>query len=100
MSHPAIARVNEKALHPPDLAIDSMDTVTGSHLSLTHRDDVFDHRLRVFRCGAGVDELAAANEVTATGHRTLDQVELLGVVELVELRECTAQPDFTGCGIY
>jgi hypothetical protein len=39
---------------------------------------------------------AAADEITVIGHRTLDQLFLLGVVELVELRECTAQPDFTG----
>src|SRR5215469_2951294 len=117
MSHPAIARVDKEALHPADVAIDCKNTVTGSHLCLTHGDNVFADRPLVFRHGPNADELggaadggvcgvagavfhAVADEIIVTGHRTLDQVELLGVVELVELRECTAQPDFTGCGVY
>jgi len=113
VSHPAIARANDETLHPPDLAIDGMDSVAGSHLCLTDRDNVFDYRPRMFGHGADADELGgaadggvcgvagalfqeAADEIIVTGHRALDQVDLLGVVELVELRECTAQPDFAG----
>src|SRR3974390_2195417 len=93
MSHPAIARVDKEALHPPDLAIDGMDPVAGSHICLPHGDNVFTYRPLVFRHEADADELGGvagdgrllAYEITAIGHRTLDQVELLRVVELVEL---------------
>jgi hypothetical protein len=51
MSHPVIARVDREAPHPADLAIDGKDTVTGSHLGLTHRDIVFADRPLVFRMG-------------------------------------------------
>ena len=108
VSHPAIARVDKEALHPPDLAIDGKDTVTGSHLCLPHGDNVFTYRPLVFQHGADADELGGvaddgrliADEITAIGHRTLDQVDLLGAVEPVELREGTAQPDLAGCGVY
>ena len=52
MSHPAIARVDKEAPHPAELAIDGKDTVTGSHLGLTHRDIVVADRPLVFLHGA------------------------------------------------
>ena len=44
MGYPVILWVDEKATHPPDLAIGGMDTIPGSHLVFTQRNDVLDDR--------------------------------------------------------
>src|SRR5215831_6542758 len=52
VGHPVIARVDEEALHPPDLTIDGVDLLPGPHLLPTHRDNVFEDRRPPQRCAA------------------------------------------------
>ena len=115
VGHPVVARVDEEALYPPDLAVDGVDRVTGPHLVLTQRNNVFDHRPEVsWRYGADVHELAADGGQCVTAGAAVCQARvfqartddasdvlngcvgdlaLLRVVKLVELRERAAQPD-------
>ena len=113
VGHPIVARVDEEALHPPDLTIDGVDRVTGPHLVLTQRNNVFDHRPAVSWRGHGADvhELAAdggqcvttdavcqtraedATDVADVLIGCVGDLALLRVVKLVELRERAAQPD-------
>ena len=109
MGHPVIAGIGEEALHPPDLTIDGMDTVTGPHLYLTLRNNVLGDHSPVYRLAADVDELpradgcvclatavyqCVAEEAAAVG--AFHHVAFLGAVKLVELRARTAQRDFAG----
>ncbi len=115
VGHPVVTRIDEEALHPPDLAVDGVDRVTGPHLVLTQRNNVFDHRPAVSwrGHGAGVDELsraadageclatdavcqARAEDATDVADALIGCVQdlaLLRMVKLVELRERAAQPD-------
>jgi len=103
VAHPVIARVDEEALHPPDVPIDGMDTVTGAELYLAPRDNVLNDRSPVYRLGA----YAGAEEIARVGWRvcltaTADaphKVPFLSAIELVELCPRTAQPDFPGCSL-
>jgi hypothetical protein len=90
--HPVIARADQEALHPPDLAIDGVDPVPGPHLVLTHRNNVFEDRRLPLRSRPEAGAHAKMPGYLG-GSRTRDQVALRGVVELGELREGAAQPD-------
>ena len=107
VGYPVIAGIGEETLHPPDLTVDGVDTITRPHLYLTLRNNVSDDHPPVYRLGADVDEIAragrcvclatfvyqgVAQEATAVG--TFDHVAFLGAVQLVEFRARTAQPDF------
>jgi hypothetical protein len=100
VAHLVIARVDEEALHPPDVPIDGMDTVTGAELYLALRDNVLNDRLGLYRLGAH----AGAEEIDRAGWRVCPtaavhashKVPFLGAIELVELCARTAQPDFPG----
>src|SRR6516165_5959035 len=94
VGHPVIARVDEEALHPPDLTIEGIDPVPGPHLLLTHRNNVFEDRRLPQRSGG---RLPAPDYLR--GFRPRDQVAFRGVVELVELRARAAQPDFPVRGL-
>ena len=98
MAHPVIARVDEEALHPPDLPIDGMDTVTGAELYLAPRDNVLNDRSPVYRLGAyaGAEEIARAGWCVFLNAGGAHKVPFLSAIELVELRARTAQPDFPG----
>jgi hypothetical protein len=113
VGHPVVVRVDEEALHLPDLTVDGVDRVTGPHLVLTQRNNVFDHRPAVSWRGRraeveepaadGDDFVAAAAVYHARAEGGTDVAEvlngcvgdfaLLRVVKLVELRERAAQPD-------
>jgi hypothetical protein len=113
VGHPVIARVYEKAPHPPDLTIDGMDTVPGPYLVFTQQNNVFDDCAPpVFWQGAEVDEFAAKGAdgrvclagdsvgqvvadqaATANESRVFGQLTLLRGVECVELGARAAQRD-------
>jgi hypothetical protein len=43
VGHPVVVRIDEQALHPPDLTVESMDVLTGTHLCFTRRDNLLDN---------------------------------------------------------
>jgi hypothetical protein len=105
MGYPVIGRIDEAALHSPDLTIGGMDMVTGPHLCLTQRNNVLNDHPPVYRRGPGIDKLARADDyvclaaaviyLAARGEfQTFHQVAFLSVLKLVEVRARTAQPDF------
>src|SRR6185312_4363562 len=94
VGHPVIARVDEEALHLPDLTIDGVDLVPGPHLLLTHRNNVFEDRLLPQLCGG---HAPAPDHPGGIWPR--DQVAFRGMVELAELRARAAQPDFPVRGL-
>jgi len=42
VGNPVVVRIDEQAPHPPDLTIESMNVVTGTHLCSTRRDNLLD----------------------------------------------------------
>ena len=98
VAHPVIARVDEEALHPPDVPIDGMDTVTGAELYLAARDNVLNDRPPVYWLGAyaGAEEIARAGWCVFLNAGGAHKVPFLSGIELVELRPRTAQPDLLG----
>ena len=92
MGHLVIVWIDEEALHPPDLAIESMDMLTRTYLCFTDRNNIFDDGPPVCQVRA----IFHTDEATAHVRQTFHHVALRGVFEPVELRERTAQPDLTG----
>ena len=90
----SVTRVDEEALHLPDLTIDGVDPGPRPHLLLTDRNNVLEDRGLPQRCSGH----ALAPDYLG-GFCTRDQVAFRGVVELVELRARAAQPDFPVRGL-
>ena len=104
-----VARIDEEALYLPDITIGGMDVITTMHVCFPVGDNVLFHDRRMCprpmpipmpettaaaHTTVGLDRLSLA--VAALVIDTLRQVDLLGGIELVEIRDAAAQPDTAG----
>src|SRR5262245_1158003 len=79
MGGPAVARIDHETLYPPDLTIDGMDRLTGTHVRLPHRHDVLDDHSWLSRTGV----ISHTDEAAADAFHAGDQLALRGVFEPV-----------------
>ncbi len=109
VGHMVVTRVDQEALYLSYLTIQRVDTLTALHVCFTQRDNVVDHDRRtvsqahadshtggphIARTAVALDRLSLA--VAAPVIESLRQVGFLGGIEVVELRDGTAQPEVVG----
>lgn len=107
VGNPVVVRIDEQALHPPDLTIEGMDVLTGTYLCFTRRDNLLDNEPGRPRHGGTAGGLHAEGPNGSWSHHghgrprvaAFYSLFVLGVAELAELGEGATQPDFAGRGV-